>query len=265
MSEQFTILVVCLGNVCRSPVAERLLRLRFEELLGAAGRRRRRLAARACAPWSATRSTSSAAAELVRLGGDPSGFTLAPADPARWRAPPTWCSPPPATLRSRVLEEAPRALKRTFTIREFAAFVSADPARAGRTRSTTPAGLVARAASWRGSAPDRGLRRPRPDRAGAGGAPRGRGPARRRLLDDRRSRRGGAAQRRVAALADPSDPQLADGDGVARPAAHVEDLHLDRARRGDRDPHATAPIASSATGRRSARSTYRPRRPSAPW
>jgi len=53
-------------------------------------------------------------------------------------------------LRSRVLEEAPRGLKRTFTIREFATLVSSDPfAQRGGVHAWD---LVARAASWRGSA-----------------------------------------------------------------------------------------------------------------
>ncbi|MFG1923496.1 phosphotyrosine protein phosphatase [Cryptosporangium sp. NPDC048952] len=33
MSDRFSVLMVCMGNICRSPMAERLLRLRLEERL----------------------------------------------------------------------------------------------------------------------------------------------------------------------------------------------------------------------------------------
>jgi hypothetical protein len=49
-----------------------------------------------------------------------------------------------------VLEDAPRAQKRTFTIREFAAIVSSDELQ--QRRITGPNELVSHAASWRGSA-----------------------------------------------------------------------------------------------------------------
>jgi protein-tyrosine phosphatase len=148
VSEQFKILVVCLGNVCRSPVAERLLRLRFDELLreGASAVRVSSAGLRAMVgdPIDAR-----AEAELVRLGGDPSGFAS------------TQVTGPMASeadlvlvatrrLRSRVLEEAPRALKRTFTIREFAAITTSAAFRETRVQSASD--LVSRAASWRGSA-----------------------------------------------------------------------------------------------------------------
>ena len=147
MSERFEILVVCLGNVCRSPLAERLLHLRFEQLLGERS--------------SAVRVTSAgvralvgdpmnelSAAELRRLGGDPTGFVSSQVTGQRATSADLVLT---ATrdLRSRVLEEAPRALKRTFTIRELAAIVASG---LDRERVSSPVDLVTQAASWRGSA-----------------------------------------------------------------------------------------------------------------
>jgi protein-tyrosine phosphatase len=147
VSAQFTILVVCLGNVCRSPVAERLLRLRFQELLG------ERASAVDVSSAGVRAMVGSpvhelSAAELVRLGGDPAGFAarqVTPALPGEADLVLTATS----ELRSRVLEEAPRALKRAFTIRELATLLRADldePV-------TGPADLVARAAARRGAVP----------------------------------------------------------------------------------------------------------------
>jgi protein-tyrosine phosphatase len=148
VTESFDILVVCLGNVCRSPLAERLLRLRFEENLGA-GSSALHVSSAGVRALVGSGMDESSAAELVRRGGDPTAFssrqvTSALAGSADLVLTAT------RTLRSRVLEEAPRALKRTFTIREFAA-LTAIPPRQGQVIGT-PAHLVAHAASWRGSA-----------------------------------------------------------------------------------------------------------------
>jgi len=147
VSEQFTILVVCLGNVCRSPLAEHLLRMRFEQLLGDGASAVRVRSAGVRALVGDPMNTSSAA-ELRRLGGDPTGFFASQVTPARATEADLVLT---ATreLRSRVLEEAPRALKRTFTIREFAALAADDSA---HHRVSGPKDLVASAASWRGSA-----------------------------------------------------------------------------------------------------------------
>ena len=147
MSEHFKILVVCLGNVCRSPVAERLLRLRFDELLGQ-GASAVHVSSAGVRALVGDPMDTKAEAELVRLGGDPSGFagrqvTGSMATDADLVLVAT------RQLRSRVLEEAPRALKRTFTLREFAAITASNAFR--ETRVQSPTELVARAASWRGS------------------------------------------------------------------------------------------------------------------
>jgi protein-tyrosine phosphatase len=147
VSEHFDILVVCLGNVCRSPLAERLLRLRFEQMLGD-GASAVRVTSAGVRALVGDPMNENSAAELQRLGGDPSGFvarqvTGLVAGEADLVLTAT------RDLRSRVLEEAPRALKRTFTIREFAALADSG---IDRGRVSGPADLVAQAASWRGSA-----------------------------------------------------------------------------------------------------------------
>jgi len=119
--QPFTVLVVCIGNVCRSPLAERLLRERLREQLGelsegvavaSAGTR-----AMAGRPMDAM-----AAQELSRLGLTNEDFrarqlTERTANDAGLVLTAT------KELRSRVLEDAPGALRRAFTITEFAALV----------------------------------------------------------------------------------------------------------------------------------------------
>lgn len=121
MPQPFTVLVVCIGNVCRSPLAERLLRERLREQLGdlseavvveSAGTR-----AMAGRPMDAM-----AAQELGRLGLTSEDFrarqlTERMANDAGLVLTAT------KELRSRVLEDAPGALRRAFTITEFAALV----------------------------------------------------------------------------------------------------------------------------------------------
>ena len=73
MSEPFEILVVCLGNVCRSPLAEQVLRMRFAELLGD-GSPAVRVSSAGARALVGRPMDEHAAAELRRLGGDPEGF-----------------------------------------------------------------------------------------------------------------------------------------------------------------------------------------------
>ncbi|NUS52919.1 MAG: low molecular weight phosphatase family protein, partial [Nocardioidaceae bacterium] len=143
MADPVRILVVCIGNVCRSPLAEHLLRLRLAGYDGRVDVRSAGIRALAGHPMD-----DLAADELRRRGGDPSGFTARQATPAILGEADLVLTATRA-IRSRVLEEAPRALKRTFTLPELAAIVGSDgfldpPA-------TSTADLVARAASLRGA------------------------------------------------------------------------------------------------------------------
>ncbi len=126
MVAQVSVLVVCLGNVCRSPVAERLLVMRLTHLLG-------NDADRVTVSSAGVRAMvghpidARAAAELIRLGGDPTGFAATQLTRPRVEAADLVLTAT-SQLRSRTLEEAPRALRRTFTMREFAAFAGGDGA-----------------------------------------------------------------------------------------------------------------------------------------
>ncbi len=92
---------------------------------------------------------ASAAAQLRRLGGDPDGFTgRALQDEYVARADLVLTA---TTLhRVAVLREVPQALRRTFTLLEFAHLVEAVPA--VRAQWGRPADLVAAASAARGSA-----------------------------------------------------------------------------------------------------------------
>ena len=109
----FRVLFVCIGNVCRSPVGERLLAARlpagrFE--VGSAG-------VGAMIGYAMSRY---AAEELRSYGGDPTGFAARQMTPDLVEGSDLVLT---ATreLRSLVLAEVPTALRRTFTILEFAA------------------------------------------------------------------------------------------------------------------------------------------------
>jgi len=148
LSDQpFAVLVVCVGNVCRSPLAERLLQRDLESTLPSGDRPE--VSSAGLRALVGEPMNELAARELVRLGGDPAGFAARQVTPTMLDDADLVLT---ATkqLRSRMLEEAPRALKRTFTIRELSSIVSADDF-----WHLPPHGLrdlVQRAASLRGSA-----------------------------------------------------------------------------------------------------------------
>lgn len=117
----FTVLVVCTGNICRSPLAERLGRAYLDDRLGENGQLVRLTSAGVGAVVGSAMHPDSALV-LQGYGGDPSGFV------ARQLVE-DMAIDADLTLtmtrahRQRVLELAPRALARTFTLREAAALV----------------------------------------------------------------------------------------------------------------------------------------------
>jgi protein-tyrosine phosphatase len=126
MPASFNVLFVCVGNVCRSPLAQQLLRLRLREQLG-------ELSGRVEVTSAGVRAMvgrpmdDMAADELARLGGSAEDFAARQlTEPVADRAGLVLTAT--KELRSRVLEEAPGALRRTFTITEFAALVQGESA-----------------------------------------------------------------------------------------------------------------------------------------
>jgi protein-tyrosine phosphatase len=109
------VLFVCIGNVCRSPVGERLLASRLPT-------ERFEVASAGVGAMVGYAMSKYAAEELRNYGGDPTGFAARQLTPDIVERADLVLT---ATreLRSQVLAELPTALRRTFTILEFAALV----------------------------------------------------------------------------------------------------------------------------------------------
>jgi protein-tyrosine phosphatase len=144
--EPFRILLVCTGNICRSPLAERLLRVGLTAGLGPAAADSYHVSSAGTRAWEGSPMDRTAARELRRLGGDPAGFRSRQLVAAHVEAADLVLT---ATVahRSVVLAEAPEALRRTFTIRELAGLAAA------LTPDSDLARLVAQAAASRGAVP----------------------------------------------------------------------------------------------------------------
>lgn len=113
----FTLLVVCTGNICRSPMAERLGEAYLAETLGdSAGIELVSAGTRAVV---GSPMDPASARALEQLGGDPRDFRagqLTEAVAARADLALTMTR----AHRAAVLAHAPRAMARTFTLREAA-------------------------------------------------------------------------------------------------------------------------------------------------
>ncbi|TLM84477.1 low molecular weight phosphatase family protein [Pseudarthrobacter sp. NamE2] len=144
------ILTVCTGNICRSPVAERLLQAGLNQVVPGgfevASAGTRAMAGDPMQPISA---------DIVRtFGGDPEGFVARQLTPKILRGVDLVLTMT-SVHRGEVLQQDASLLKRTFTIREFARMLDVLDERAA---SGGPAGpetpdvgdpLAANAALWR--------------------------------------------------------------------------------------------------------------------
>jgi protein-tyrosine phosphatase len=114
-SPPIRILTVCTGNICRSPVAERLLQAGLDQVTPGAFRVRsagtRAMVGEPAQPVSA---------RIIRTyGGTPDGFAARQLTPAILRETDLVLTMA-ARHRGEVLQLDPSLLRRTFTIREFA-------------------------------------------------------------------------------------------------------------------------------------------------
>ncbi|ADX74266.1 protein-tyrosine-phosphatase [Pseudarthrobacter phenanthrenivorans Sphe3] len=152
-SEPVRILTVCTGNICRSPVAERLLQAGLNQVVpggfhvSSAGTRA--MAGDPMQPISA---------DIVRtFGGDPDNFAARQLTPKILRGVDLVLTMTSAH-RGEVLQLDASLLKRTFTIREFARMLDVLDQRAADAAGDAPAGknnddggrLAANTAFWKG-------------------------------------------------------------------------------------------------------------------
>ncbi|GLW96946.1 hypothetical protein [Microtetraspora sp. NBRC 16547] len=116
----FHVLFVCTGNICRSPMAERLARA----ALGAGSPIRVTSAGTRAAPG--LRMSDRAREVLVRLGGDPGGFASRPLT-AELVVGADLVLGATAEHRAEAAALCPSAVTRVFTITEFAALTRGVP------------------------------------------------------------------------------------------------------------------------------------------
>lgn len=139
MSDVYRVLMVCTGNICRSPFAERLLRARLDESFGEAARAIEVTSAGIGALVGEPMMPESAET-LVGYGGDPSGFVARALEPDQIDA---------ADLvlgltrqhRAAVVTMVPRASAKNLTLREYARLLTGV---AGADLSVSGPGLVDR-------------------------------------------------------------------------------------------------------------------------
>jgi protein-tyrosine phosphatase len=109
----FPLLVVCTGNICRSPAAELLLRAGLGDDAGVA----------VSSAGLAARAGEPVAAPMARLlaarGVEPGGFVARQLDPPALRSTGLVLTMT-AAQRSAVVTRAPAAVRRAFTLQEFA-------------------------------------------------------------------------------------------------------------------------------------------------
>lgn len=126
----FTVLMVCMGNICRSPMAERLLRLRLAEHLGDDADELVVVHGAGTGGWHEGEPMhGQSAREVLARGGDPAGFQARTLTAAMLGAPGDLADQVPgadlvltATIEQVefVVSLMPSAAGRTFVLGEFA-------------------------------------------------------------------------------------------------------------------------------------------------
>ena len=121
MGEQARVLVVCTGNICRSPFIERVLQAQLDQQLSGSGGG---IVVRSAGTGALTGSEmdAQAAAQLVAHGGDPAGFRARDLTP-ELIAESDLVLTATRAHRGNVALMSPKALRRVFTFRDFADLV----------------------------------------------------------------------------------------------------------------------------------------------
>jgi protein-tyrosine-phosphatase len=135
---RFTILAICTANICRSPMMEILLRERLDP-------ERFEVASAGVRGWDAAPVDSMVVLELARLGHEATGHQSRALDVHHVEQADLVLTAA-REHRAAVVDLSPRALRKTFTLREFAALIEdVDSesleelvADASRRRSTAP-------------------------------------------------------------------------------------------------------------------------------
>lgn len=123
-ADRFGILFVCTGNICRSPYAERLARRLLADSLGGDGAGRFGLASAGTHALVGSGMDLLAHAELRAAGGSSDGFAARQVG-AKDIAAAELVLTAERAHRAYVVRELPRALRTTFTLREFARLLDA--------------------------------------------------------------------------------------------------------------------------------------------
>lgn len=119
MTDRFAVLAVCTANICRSPMIEMMLRAELDP-------DRFEVASAGVKGWPRHPMDRMAELELRRYGLEPGAFRSHPIDTYLVESA-NLILTAERSHRSRVLEDEPRALRWTFTLREFAGLCDALP------------------------------------------------------------------------------------------------------------------------------------------
>jgi protein-tyrosine phosphatase len=161
MGEAARILIVCTGNICRSPFIERLLQHRLDERRPTTGRGGpdRPILVHSAGTGALTgwAMDERAAAQLVAHGGDPAGFRARDLTPALIAQSDLVLTATRAH-RGKVAAMYPKALRQVFTFRDFADLVAGIDGLSARFRRVDPRAWVRQVAEE--AAAGRGLRPP---------------------------------------------------------------------------------------------------------
>ncbi|MGH3489393.1 MAG: hypothetical protein ACRDP8_16000 [Actinopolymorphaceae bacterium] len=115
----FSIMFVCTGNMCRSPIAERLAVSALKQHLDAEAGRVFEVSSAGTGTFDGREMTAEAAAVLIAHGGDPDGFRSTELT-AELIAAADLILTATRAHRSAVVTLDPGALRRSFTLTEFA-------------------------------------------------------------------------------------------------------------------------------------------------